>query len=570
MERARQESFLTWLYATCNWQISSGNWKGRRYTVDAFPCQADLLADNSHQQAVMKSAQMAISEIYTLARPFYAADVLGVNWGIMFPGQGAMRNFFRTRLKAVIALNQHLRLNTTAVNETNVDAFGRTIYLRYTSTETAIATFDADGVTIDEQDLHNANSLYGAKTSRRQGAMEETYWHEVSTPTFPKAGIHQSFLNSDQKVWLIKCAACGFDNDLTRKVGPYKLEDVEEFFRDFLTDARFPRWQDYHIPCSSCGKPIDPVTPATDGGTGRWVARYPGREISGYHLQIFQRLYQGGTPRVLDRVRGSLLDAKQPEHVRRWWNFTIGVPYSSGVGRLSDDHLDGASTDDYDRLWINHPVFRHIWGLEKQHCDWLGVDVRGEQYHCWGLTRTSGDNYLVTAAGWVNDITDLRLLWDMLGRPSFLIDAEPDVNESRKFVASLHRRAWRVFFGSGYTSLWNETGSDHTLSVNRPAIMESTQAMISGRAWQVPRKIWDVGAGIFKQQGDHKEEERVRDHFTAPRMVKATAMSSRPDSYDFPTDAMEGIDPHFFMAACLANLGTMIQAAPAQAIVIPR
>jgi len=350
MGKKTSRTFFEWLMVVADWKISSGRLAGKPYTFDAFPCAIDIVRDESLNQAVIKSAQMAVSELFSLARPYWAMDELGINWAVLFPTQGAMHDFFRTRMKAANALNPYIRPNVRAENSTNIDAFGRTCFLRYTTTETAIATFDASGVTVDEQDLHNRDTLYGVEVSRRQGEMGDTHWYDISTPSYPNVGIHHSYLVSDQKVWLIKCGHCGYDNDLTTKIGDFDIQDVEKFFKEFLNEGRFEAgWKDFFIPCSKCGKPIDPVTPlgkALPGeGGGRWEAKLPGRDVSGYHLQIFQRLYTGGTPAVLRRIREGLLKAQKPQHIRRWWNFTLGLPYVPREGRLTDDDLLHASTE---------------------------------------------------------------------------------------------------------------------------------------------------------------------------------------------------------------------------------
>lgn len=545
--------------------------KQQRYEFDAFPCQLDMFKDASLQQSIIKSAQMAVSEHYSLARPFYYMDVHGVNWAVLFPTQGAMRDFFRTRIKQAIASNGYISRNVKNENESNISAFGRELYLRYTTTEAAIATFDADGVTVDEQDLHDANMLFGVKTSRTQGSMRDTYWFDVSTPSYPKAGIHQAYLNSDQMVWLIRCGACGFENDLTVKVGAYDVQEIERFFREYLSGDD---WRDYHIPCSSCGKAIDTVTPMDASkpslGGGRWVARYPDRDARGYHLQIFQRVYEKGFAQVLHRVRKNLFNATKPEHRRRWWNFTLGVPYVPTEGRLSDEHLQHVTTDEFNDKWIRDISNPHVYLIERMGCDWLGIDVRDRQYHLFGLKRLGGRK-VVCVCGWVETSGQAREIWERLGMPIFAIDAQPDTNDSRKLVNSMGRnRAFRGKFGKGLNAVWQETAEEQYFSINRPRVMEAVKAMIETRQWIVPAPAWETGAGIFQKRGDDRIEETLKDHFKAPVLVKQEDELTGNDVIDFPKDAMGGIDPHFFMAACLAYVGIEIRAAPATAIIIPR
>ena len=567
-------SFHEWLFAECDWKISSGFMRGKRFTFDAFPCQLDICRDEAMQQIVMKSAQMAISEVFTLARPFWALDKLGVNWGILFPTQQAMRNFFRTRIKGALAVNPYLRHRTTAENEGNVTAFGHEIFLRYTTTETAIATFDADGATVDEHDMHNQESLYGAKTSRTQGAMSETRWFEVSTPSFPSFGIHKAYLASDQRVWLIKCSHCGHENNLPEKVGEYDISDVGDFFLEFLNERRFSTWHDYYVPCSKCHDAIDPVIPMDPAkpsfGGGRWVARYPKRDVHGYHLQIFQRLYSEGTPAVLKRIRQNLINATDPSHVRRWWNYTMGMPFLSREGRLTEGDLKRVTTSQYNDMWSKDFVYRTMENLVTAKPDWMGVDVRMGQYHIFEMKRLNDHEKLVAGVGWVNDTTELMEYWRRRGKPVFVIDALPDTNETRTLVKAIGRRARRATFSRSTHVLWQPSGDKEHIIVNRPVSMEGVKSMIESMGLIVPKPAWEVGSGIYKELGTLREEETLRDHFRAPVMVRSYAEQLANEVYDFPRDAMGGVDPHFYMAAALAYIGSQVQTSPAFALRIPR
>ena len=86
----------------------------------------------------------------------------------------------------------------------------------------------------------------------------------------------------------------------------------------------------------------------------------------------------------------------------------------------------------------------------------------------------------------------------------------------------------------------------------------------------VPQELWDVGAGITRKRGEEEYEETLRDHFKAPTMIVQEEEATGNFSYDFPKQAMRGIDPHFFMASCLAYVAMDMKAAPASVIVVPR
>lgn len=561
----RRASFLDWLFVTADWKISSGRMKKRRYDFEAFPCQIDLARDESDDLSVMKSAQMAISEMFTIARPFWQMDVQRRNWGILFPTQTAMRDFFRSRLKAALSATTYLRKNVSGENESTITAFGRSLFLRYTTTDAAISTFDADGATVDELDLHNMDNLYGAMVSRTQGSYDDTPWYKVSTPTYPMFGVHQELLTSDHRVWLIRCGGCGYENDLTEKIGEYDAHDIELYFKDFLSDERFPRWEDYYVPCSGCGKPIDPVARLDSVGAGetggRWVARHPHRDRRGYHLQIFQRRYRGGTPAVLNRMRNGLLRATgDPTLVKNWWNYTLGIPFTPREGRLTDEIIANASRSGDLVYRLTNIAHNHVHVIDAEPAMWMGIDVRDQQYHVWALGSHGGDHKVCVAAGWVEDAAAVLELWRWMGKPVTLIDNEPNLSDTRKIVAAMGTRGFRAKFAGGIHQTWQKSQDSDLLLVNRAVIMQETKAMIEDRWWVVPEALWDVGSGITHRFT--KQEETARDHFKAPVMVKRDDARTGNTVYDYPLEAMGGVDPHFFMAACLAQVATKVRAAP--------
>ncbi len=563
------KSFHEWLFVDMDWKISSGRMKGKRYTLDAFPCWLDILREDSKRLCVMKSAQMAASEVVTLAWPFYALDVLGVNWGVMFPTQGAMRDFYKTRFKGAISANPKVAAAVRSENESNISVFGRNIFLRYTSTESAISTFDADGITVDEQDLHNQDSLYGARVSRSQGAMEEGYWFEISTPSYPGNGIDLSYENSSKKSWVVKCPACGADNAMNKKIGEYEVHESDLFFKEYLSEGRFKSWRDFHIPCSRCGKKIDPVSRLDEAkpslGGGRWVAEHPSRDTSGYHLQVFQRVYAEGTAAVLKRARDGLLAANKPEHVRRWWQYTIGVPYINKEGRLSDEQIERCTTDEYNDRWFPDFENRDLYVIAGVHPDWIGVDVRDKQYHIIGLKRLKQEVSLVCMVGWVESSSVLLRLWERSGKPVFMIDAQPDTNESRVLVKAMGRRGMRGKFEGSLLKEWQNSSADQMVLVNRSSVMEGVQDRIKSGSWMIPRPALKVGAGINRGG----VEETFSTHLKAPvLLLSENSMGNL--IVDFPKEAMGGVDPHFFMAAALAHTASMGSVKPSSIVVVPR
>jgi hypothetical protein len=150
------------------------------------------------------------------------------------------------------------------------------------------------------------------------------------------------------------------------------------------------------------------------------------------------------------------------------------------------------------------------------------------------------------------------------------MDSEPDLNESRTLVHAMGRRAYRGKFSQKLGALWAIGSDKNMVVVKRPAVMESVKSEILEGGWIFPTESWGVGAGIVKRKGSTEEEETLSRHFKAPTMVEVEVSSTGAITYDFPKSAMGGVDPHFYMAACLAWVATEMKSAPAFRLRVPR
>jgi len=163
----------------------------------------------------------------------------------------------------------------------------------------------------------------------------------------------------------------------------------------------------------------------------------------------------------------------------------------------------------------------------------------------------------------------VRSLWEDLGCPMLVIDAQPDTNETRVLVKSMGRRAMRAKFSGNLNSTVVSTGEDDMVVVDRSRIMEAVKAMVDARRWVFPPGSMQTSAGMFQDRGGTLREYTAADHLKAPVLVKMTDKHGN-EVYDFPKDAMEGIDPHFYMAACLAQVGIQSGTAPGRVITVAR
>ncbi len=145
----------------------------------------------------------------------------------------------------------------------------------------------------------------------------------AGTPKTLDNTIERLWTDSSMAEWMIKChrPGCGHWNipsleyDLLKMIGPSHDKISEDH---------------PGVVCAKCGKPINP-RPFSQGGTGRWVHRHPGKRWSfaGYHVpQIVMPMHYADPEKwqkLVDKMNGK---GNTPLHV--FYNEVCGESWDSG------------------------------------------------------------------------------------------------------------------------------------------------------------------------------------------------------------------------------------------------
>ena len=126
-----------------------------------------------------------------------------------------------------------------------------------------------------------------------------------SNPSQPNIGVDRYWKLSDQKHWFIKCSHCGYERYLTY----WKKEGVK----------RPPHYVDEDREIFACGKCHKELSDE-DRRVGRWVAKYPGREISGYWITQLMCAWISAK---------EIINTKKTTTTEYFYNFVMGMPYAS-------------------------------------------------------------------------------------------------------------------------------------------------------------------------------------------------------------------------------------------------
>lgn len=387
-----------------------------------------LYRDEHTNIVVIKPAQVGISEwalTYTLhaldvGAAYWETEQEGLNVAYLFPTKEALGDFSKERFAKMRMEHPHLKTLFTAYNDVTFKQAGASfLYLRGASSVTALLSFPADVLILDEYDRMNKDAIALAQQRLRASRVKRMV--AVSTPTLPEIGIHAQYLLSDQHVWEVACTWCNTYNEL-------------DFFRDVRLDGEpmeeWEKWDDevlrmaqVSVHCPACAQKLDPA------GPGKWRAKYPERTgMRGYWIPALSFPDVSILQLCLQAV------SADPTIRTEFYRSGLGVPYSEHGSRITREMLASLS------LQIPRGNPRTLWTKTS-----MGVDV-GKYFH-YRITGTAADGKrYVRAMGKAKSFDDLDDLMREYRVRKCVIDALPENHGSQRWAEKYKGRVLRAFY----------------------------------------------------------------------------------------------------------------------------
>ncbi len=433
-----------------------------------MPAIADIARDDHKFVAIQKSAQVGISELL-INRALHAADV---GWGgrgnvlFLMPTQNQMDDVAQARFDPALQDNPYMRsrlqpeppLRKGADNK-RLKHFGLGyIHLRGADSRRQIASVPVDLCILDEFDQMEEGVLDLARkrlTSSSRGRLIVG-----STPSIPEAGINGLLLQSDQRRYYLRCAACGLEQTLRW------AENINE--------------ESARVVCRVCRLPMNVLA------KGRWIAEAPGNEeIHGYYLN---RLFSpwANIPEMIAASK-----AKTPFALQEFQNSDLGETFVPPGGGLTIDVIDRCRGDYLVSEYAGQP------------CD-MGIDV-GLRCHVVIRERRAVRDRRSGAAFiprlWFagdEGFAELDGLVDRFNVQSVVIDAQPDLHAAATFAMRHKSRAWLAQYdrhqpGHERTrGAWNEPNRYH---INRTQALDEMFQRFHDQAVPLPSDGRILGGG---------------------------------------------------------------------------
>jgi len=434
-----------WVWAVINKiKLQAGTFgkAGHEYLIEPMQSTARV-------KVKMKGAQMGFSEgeildaLHGMIKGKYSKGIL-----YLFPTATDVSEFSKARFGPLINDNPAaIGKYVFSTDATNIKRIGTgMLYLRGARVTQRIGgikpessklrSIPVDKIVCDERDLMPDEMVAMAlERMAHSKVKEESY---LSTPTIPDYGIDKIWQDSDQRMWFIKCSACGKHTCL-------ELEFPECIIRKRSGDR-------YYRACHYCGGEIYPKD-------GHWQAQAES-DIAGWRISQLNSIFV---------EPGNIIKAyEHPEEhhttLQEVYNSKLALPYIAAEDRLS------------------HQSVYSCCGLEPQAMDSfgpcaMGVDV-GKMLHIVIGAKITAKQYkpikIVAVPSW-NDVHDLAKKFNV---KCAVIDKYPEIHKAREFQAqesySIFLCEYSEHLSTGHH--WNLDKKDVT--VNRTEVCDETHNLV--------------------------------------------------------------------------------------------
>ena len=305
----------------------------RPFSFQGYEFQKAIVDDMHPRMYVTKCSQIGLTEVQLRKFAAFLTRTTAVNGIFTLPDDNMMKRVSQTRFGPMIQDGKVFNLGgDKPIRSIQLYQINQSFGYFTGNKESDATSINADFIFHDELDLSD-QEMVALFQSRLQGS-DYRITQSFSTPTFEGFGIDAGFKASDQHEYLIRCESCNhhnipeFNPDHLAIPGlSSDLNDLTEIDPDIA--ARLDLDKAY-VRCTKCGSKLDLHNPALRS----WVPRHPGRRFRGYRVSPFC------TPRLtIPYMIDQLLQYKQKDALRRFYNTVLGEPYNDSNARITEESI---------------------------------------------------------------------------------------------------------------------------------------------------------------------------------------------------------------------------------------
>jgi hypothetical protein len=410
------------------------------YSWRHHPWVREILDSNAPFNYAMKAAQLGVTEV-AINRALYVLDRLHRDVLYVLPTALNASDFSKARFNTALKLSPYLRSMFTDTDTVNLKQAGaNNLYIRGSRGDSNLKSIPVSDLILDEVDEMDQKQIWLA-LERLSGQLKKHVW-AISTPTIPNYGIHKLYLTSTQEHFIFQCPCC---SRWTELIWPDCIEIIGETVYD-------PRCAESFLKCKECKARLEHAAKPDWLSTAFWqsVNKNGNPDIRGFHVnQMYSFTVTPGELVVAyHRGRGDEAAAKE------FNNSKLGLPFLG----------DGAQIDDVmiDRCIGDHSITDARPLIGGKSLITMGVDQGKTGYISvleWKLERLDRDINAVALAKllWFGKfgeedwqyLDELMREWQVLAA---VVDADPNINEARRFARRFWGYVWLTRYRRGQTA----------------------------------------------------------------------------------------------------------------------
>lgn len=427
--------------------VTCSRWATKRRTMGApFPGQygwkyhpwvREILDSKAPFNYAMKAAQMGITEV-AINRALYVIDRLHRDVLYVLPTALNASDFSKARFNTALALSPYLKQLFTETDTVNLKKAGaNNLYIRGSRGDSNLKSIPVSDLILDEVDEMEQKAFLLA-LERLSGQLEKHVWG-ISTPTIPNYGIHKLFQGSTQEHFIFKCPRCG---RRTEFIWPDCIEIIGETTAD-------PKCALSFLKCKECKGRLEHKEKPQFLATATWeiTDQAAGKDIRGFNINQMYSYTVSPGELVVAYHRGMGDEAAAKE----FSNSKLGLPFLGEGAQITDDMIDGCLS--------NHTINEKRPDVGGTRLITMGADQGKLGYISileWFLPEYARD---------INSVAVAKLLWfgrfgeedwgilDELMREwqvlACVVDADPNINEARRFARRFWGYVWLTRYRKG-------------------------------------------------------------------------------------------------------------------------
>lgn len=347
------------------WLNQNTTLRGKPFSTKGYEFQDAIINDMHPNMDVIKCSQIGMTEVQMRKALAFLVRNKGLSAIFSLPNEKMYQRVSKTRFKPLVDKEEvfNKSRDSGSVRSMGLMQFQDSFLYLSGCTEGDATSIPADAVFNDELDL-SPQEIIALYQSRLQGSA----WRisqRFGTPTFPNYGIDLGFRSSDQHYYLTRCMSCNhwnhieFSKDFIEIPNlPENIQNLTDLDQEILSSLPI---DEAYVKCEKCHSALD----LDDPKLREWVPAYSERKHArGYQISPF------ATPHLTPSyILTQLLQYKQRENLRGFYNTVLGLPYTDGNIQLE--------REDINKCFTGVPTVPEI---DKQQPVVVGIDM-GQTCH---------------------------------------------------------------------------------------------------------------------------------------------------------------------------------------------